>query len=36
MILNHFVFAAPLDEVFKDNRSFRVLFVIGYDIKKEK
>ncbi|HED5035341.1 TPA: mini-MOMP protein [Campylobacter jejuni] len=35
MILNHFVFAAPLDEVFKDIEvSGTVRY--RYDIKKEK
>ncbi|EIN7837085.1 mini-MOMP protein [Campylobacter jejuni] len=35
MILNHFVFAAPLDEVFKDIEvSGTVRYC--YDIKKEK
>lgn len=35
MILNHFVFAAPLDEVFKDIEvSGTVCY--RYDIKKEK
>ncbi|EAJ5627949.1 TPA: mini-MOMP protein [Campylobacter jejuni] len=35
MILNHFVFAAPLDEVFKDIEVSGTVHY-RYDIKKEK